>query len=245
MAKHFFDLREAPPAGSTLLVEYDQSTNLDLAVTTLGKIRIYENRPQEIPRDVRVLVLLDDQFGANVNFDTEHFLLGHLDNNILKHFERYGWQVTLTALKARVDSCSASAEQLGSRSITVDTLLSDIVDVGCYDVLSVMPGSSHSALLHSTRALAMIREAARRGLVVSAWCRGVRVLAAAGVLDHRRIVGHADYRQEYEQAGAIFLGDDHPPVIDGNIVTAVRSRYYRTEACEAIAAAAAVRRAGR
>ncbi len=31
------------------------------------------------------------------------------------------------------------------------------------------------------------------------------------------------------------MGDDHPPVIDANIVTSVRSRFYRTETCEAIA----------
>ena len=75
-----------------------------------------------------------------------------------------------------------------------------------------------------------------------AWCRAVRVLARAGVLDGRRAVGHADYASEYEAAGATHLGDDHPPVIDANIVTSVRSRFYRSETCEAIGRAVQQRR---
>ena len=47
-------------------------------------------------------------------------------------------------------------------------------------------------------------------------------------------MGHADYADEYAAAGATYLGNDHPPVLDGNILTSVRSRFYRTQTCEAI-----------
>ena len=40
--------------------------------------------------------------------------------------------------------------------------------------------------------------------------------------------------------GVSFSADVVPPVIDGNIVTGVRSRFYRQEMCEAIASAVGV-----
>jgi hypothetical protein len=76
-------------------------------------------------------------------------------------------------------------------------------------------------------------------LIVSAWCRAVRVLAAADVIDGKDVTGHADYQAIYESAGATFH-ELVPPIIDGNIVTGVRSRFYRTEMCEAIAASLGV-----
>jgi putative intracellular protease/amidase len=99
-----------------------------------------------------------------------------------------------------------------------------------------MPGNSHDNLRGSEAALDVVREAVDEGLVVSAWCRAVRVLATADVLDGVNITGSADYREEYEAAGAIF-NEMAPPVIDGNIVTGVHSRYYRTEMCIATATA--------
>jgi hypothetical protein len=42
------------------------------------------------------------------------------------------------------------------------------------------------------------------------------------------------YQNEYTAAGATYLGDDHPPVIDGNIITCVRDQYYHVKNSEAI-----------
>lgn len=242
LAEGWISLSEAPAPGSVLAIRYIRSRNLDLAVTTINRVRVYKNIPQVIPGNVRVLVLLDDDFGANFNFSVWHSLLGPLDNSIRRHFDRYGWDTTIAGLSMRADSCSVSGAPFGSRSVDVDTLLSEIDDVSSFDCLVIAPGRDHSNIMDSQAALSLIRSAVDEGLVVSAWCRGVRVLAAADAIRGRRVTGHADYRSEYEAAGASYLGNDRPPVTDGNIVTSVRSRYYRTETCEAIAEAIAANR---
>jgi putative intracellular protease/amidase len=226
--------------GGLLRIGREQSTNIDLAVTTTRRIRIYENKPQIIPENVSILILPDDDFGANYNFES-----GRFASNIRSHFERYGWKVTVTGLAAELDSCSVSGADFGSRSVQIDVPVAEITDLSSYDGLTVMPGRDHDRILSSPLALGLVRSALEEGLVVSAWCRAVRVLAAADVLRGKKITGHADYRSEYEAAGAIYLGDDVPPVIDGSIVTYVRSRFYRTETCEAIADAISTARKSR
>ncbi len=240
LTEGWVSLARPPARGRQVAIEFVGSRNLDLAVSSSRKVHVYTNKPFHIPRDVRILVLLDQHFGSNYNLEYPRMPI-----SIKDHFARYGWQVTVTALAARVDSCAASGAQLGSRGVTVDTLLAGIRDLGYYDCLAIMPGQDHSGILGSPEALATIRAAAARGLVVSAWCRAVRVLAAADLIRGRRVVGHADYANEYAAAGAIFLGNDHPPVLDGNILTSVRSRFYRTETCEAIARAVEATRASR
>ncbi len=52
------------------------------------------------------------------------------------------------------------------------------------------------------------------------------------------MVGAPRFVEEYEKAGAIYIGNeqnDHPPVIDGNIVTGTRGQYYNLANCQAIA----------
>lgn len=80
----------------------------------------------------------------------------------------------------------------------------------------------------------LIRTAANRGMVIAAWCRGVSVLAASDVIRGVRVTWHGDYIEDYHKAGAVYIPDNPPPVVDGNIITTVRSRYYRTQMCEAI-----------
>jgi hypothetical protein len=163
---------------------------------------------------------MDHDYGANYHY-------------IRPILEQYGWNVTITGLFETLEPC---AYQSVTTTLDVDVLISEISDISEYDAISIMPGSSHDNLRASQAALDLIRGAVDAGIVVSAWCRGVRVLATADVLDGVNITGHADYREEYEAAGATF-NELVPPVIDGNIVTGVRSRFYRTEMCIAIATA--------
>jgi putative intracellular protease/amidase len=190
-----------------------------------------------IPRDVKALVLLDHQFGANLNTPVVEGSV-----NILEQLAGFGWEITLTGLQETLDSCSASGEAFGSRRVRVDRLVADIDDIGAYDCLILPPGREHAGLLASVEALGLVRSAMDDGLVVAAWCRAVRVLAAADVLRGRRITGHPDYAEEYKAAGAVYLGSGIPPVTDGNLVTTTRSRFYRTAMCEAIGRAVAANR---
>ncbi len=68
-----------------------------------------------------------------------------------------------------------------------------------------------------------------------AFCGGVRVLAAADVIAGRLVTGHDLYVDEYEAAGATWVGDDVPPVVDGTIITTVRGQYHSVQICEVIA----------
>ncbi len=171
---------------------------------------------------IEILLLMDHGYGGNVPY-------------IFGIFERYGWSYTTTGLNQTLTSC----EYLNYQQHTVDILLTDIVDITHYDAISILPGDGHDLLRTNQSSLDLINSAVDEGLIVSAWCGGVRVLASADVIDGKNITGSAEYESEYVAAGATF-NELVPPIIDGNIVTGVRSRYYREEMCEAIAEALGV-----
>ncbi|TFF91887.1 hypothetical protein EU545_02665, partial [Candidatus Thorarchaeota archaeon] len=170
---------------------------------------------------VDILLILDNGYGGNVP-------------PILTILERYEWNVTTTALEESIDSCAYLSE-----SMDADVLISEIENVTVFDAISIMPGVSHNLLRASQTALDLIRDAMAQNVVVSAWCKAVRVLATADVIDGRNITGSSEFESEYAAAGATFT-PMIPPVIDGNLVTGVRSRFYRDEMCQAIAAAIGV-----
>lgn len=189
------------------------------------------------PTPVRMLLLVGDRIGANC-------LAGGKKLSIIDKFRSYGWEVTLAAATPSVAPCPFAAKR-GMESPPIDCRIQEISDVAPFDGLSILPGPSHAGLIESEHALHLVRQANDAGLIVSAWCRGVRVLAAADVVRGRRIVGHADDREAIEQAGAIFVGHDHPPVTDGNLVTGARSYAYRAKNADAIKMAIQARRASR
>ncbi len=166
---------------------------------------------------IQILVIVDDGYGANVP-------------PIIARFKSFGWNVTITGLSENVSSCP----YLGLATIETDILIPNIVDVTLYDAVSVLPGESHVHLLGNQTALDLIKTAADANVVVSGWCRAVRVLAFADVLDGRNVTGHASYIGDYLAAGATYMGDNTPPIIDGNILTSVRSNYYQINTCYAI-----------
>ena len=186
-------------------------------------------------RPVRMLLLWGDLYGANCTSSVKKL-------SIIDKFRRYGWDLTSAGAKATVRPC-AFAQQRGAEAIELDCTLEEIGEVTEYDGISVMPGPAHRGLIDSPAAMEMIRRATDERLVVSGWCRGVRVLAAAGVLHGKHVIGHADDREAIEAAGGIYVGHDHPPVVDGQLVTGARSYYYRAKNAEAIRTAIAERRA--
>ncbi len=178
---------------------------------------------------MRILLLVGDQIGANCTSNENKL-------SILEKFRRYGWDVTLAGAEQVVRPCAYAAER-GAVPLDVDCTLDEIGDIEDYDGLSILPGPSHSGLIGSPKALRMVRQASDAGLVISAWCHGVRVLAAADVVRGKRIVGHIADKDIIERAGGIFVGHDHPPVTDGRLVSGARSYYYRVKNSEAIRAA--------
>ena len=187
------------------------------------------DRRQPSTTTTRILLLVGDQIGANC-------ISGGRKLSILDKFARFGWNTTLAGTATKVSPCSFAAKR-GAKPLSLDCLVEDIADIRAFDAISILPGPSHNALSQSKAAISLIRDAFAAGLIMSGWCHGVRVLAAAGVVDGRRVVCHSDDREVIENAGGKFVGHDHPPVIDGNLVTCARSYYYRAKNAEAIRSA--------
>lgn len=167
----------------------------------------------------RVLLLMCNRYGANYNW-------------IRDVMEIYGWDITTVGVTPKVSVC------FYGDSLTVDSLVTEITDVSQFDCLAVMPASSpgaggpHAQLLQSPEALALVYQAASDSLLVVAFCTGVRVLAAADVIDGKLVTGNPTYMQEYLDAGAIWAGEPLPPVLDGNILTSTRNQTNAQRVCE-------------
>ncbi|KPK87165.1 MAG: hypothetical protein AMS27_03445 [Bacteroides sp. SM23_62_1] len=176
---------------------------------------------------VQVLLLIDDNYGANFNVDDESM-------NIAELFESFGWVCNIISVKDSVQPCEGAAQNFNCKPVATDYLISDVQDLSQYKALVILPGESYPNLMVSQAAMELIRNAVKRDMVIAAWCRGVSLLAAADVIRGVSVTGHRDYTGEYHKAGAEYISGDPPPVVDGNIITTVRSRYYRTQMCEEI-----------
>ncbi len=194
----------------------------------------------------KALVLVGDLWGANATIRDGA-------GGILEQLARAGWVFTALSAPGGAKPCPVAAKVRGGFPMPPSAPASTVVLVDGYDALIVLPGRSHADLVADGDCLRLIREAAANRLAVGAFCRGVRALAAAGVLRGKRVTGHADYAGEYLAAGAVYLGysdlagksDAPPPQRDGLLVTMVRGKRFRTEACAALMEAAAASREAR
>ena len=177
---------------------------------------------------VNILVILPSYYGAN------HFL--NMDN-----FEKYGWNITIAGLSQTISPCPTYAQPLGCPIITADVLLSSINDITIYDGVVVMSASSWTSappcrdLINNQHTLDLLKDAANAGMLVAGTCTGVRLLAAAGVLNGKNATGNPKYSSEYTAAGATFVGAKHYPVIDGNIATTTAGDFFNIQNCNAMA----------
>lgn len=192
-------------------------------------------RSKDSRTGARILLLVGDMVGANCTSNENKL-------SILEKFRRYGWDVTVAGAERVIRPCAYAAGR-GEVPLEMDRTVDELGEARDYDAISVLPAPSHRGLCQSPDVIRLVRDAAAAGLVVSAWCHGVRVLAVADVIRGKRIVGHEADRQAIEQAGGLFVGHDHPPVTDGLLVTGARSYYYRAKNCDAIKAALASRAA--
>ena len=193
---------------------------------------------------IRALLLIDEGYGGN-------WLARDGKPSIAESLLSFGWELELASPAGSAGPCPWGAARGMGR---LSTLRIDAIgDVLAYDLVVVLPGSKPGGLAADPAALALLKAADSGGLAIAAFCRGARVLAAAGVLEGRRMTGHPDYAEEYRAAGALYQGfedlegksDAPPPVVDGRLVTSVRSSYYRGQSCEAIRIAAENARAAR
>ncbi|MFW9925105.1 MAG: DJ-1/PfpI family protein [Candidatus Thorarchaeota archaeon] len=161
--------------------------------------------------EVKILVLMDNNFGANY--------IG-----ILSQFEKFGWDVTVAGPTETISGC-----EYNSVNYDVDILFSEITNIASYHCVNIMPGSSHVNLMADVGSiLSKISSASSAGLIISAWCKAVRVLAAADVIDGEDVTGDSEFAVECMAAGATFH-ENSPPIISGNIVTVSSTQLYLNE----------------
>jgi len=224
-------LRRIVDCTGAFTVRYNNGRALTLVVLcimTVSSFSIYTHAngtllPETVEEQIEILFLMDHDYGANYHY-------------IRPILESYGWNVTIAGTAEELTPCDYQNDE---EIVIPDVLVWDIQNITEYDAISIMPGESHEILRTDQDVLDLIADAVSAELVVSAWCKAVRVLAAADVIDGKNVTGDGGFIDEYEAAGATYMGVV-PPVIDGNIVTGVRSRYYREEMCIAIATALGV-----
>jgi transcriptional regulator GlxA family with amidase domain len=171
-----------------------------------------ESSPGSGPGDIKILMFFGDNVGGF------HYLTTDI-------WEQCGWRLTSAGMQPTLSPCNVGVP------FNVDTLITEITDVTEYDCLAIMQsfsrdGDSHDDILASPEAIALVQQAVAESLLVIACCGGVRVLAAADVIDGVTVTGFSGYYNEYISAGAIWAGPDVPPVLDGNILTCNTGHYY-------------------
>jgi putative intracellular protease/amidase len=188
----------------------------------------------KINEDVKVLVLMSHAYGTNTHL--------YFDN-----FEQYGWDITTAALTQTVQPCNFGSSS-GCLPITVDLLISEVSDISEYDVLVIAPATWDQSnvdpyidLIENQDAINLVVSAVNENLIIYTHCAGARVLAAANVINGVNIQAkpgdNGVFLTEYNAAGANYLGDQIPPVIDGIFVTTSRGLYFHYQNCQAIATA--------
>ncbi len=146
-------------------------------------------------------------------------------------FEENGWTSTLAGLEGEIPPCPFVARYgAGPLRPVVRTDRPGAAD--SFWAVALVPASSqdradpYADLMASPPALENIRRVVGSGMPILSICSGLRVLAAADLIRGRRVVGEPKFQAEVEAAGGVLLGKDHPPVVDGPIVTGVRDQYY-------------------
>jgi protease I len=99
----------------------------------------------------------------------------------------------------------------------------DDVDVAQYDGLLLPGGRAPEYLRLNERVLNLVRHFAEAEKPIAAYCHGLQILSAAGVVGGRRCQGYPAVMPELQQAGAIW--EEPSPAmdsacVDGNLITA-------------------------
>ncbi len=173
-----------------------------------------------LPQSVDVLVIVPRYVGLNYYFQ-------------LDTFSQYGWNITQAGVTKNVGICPPVGQQTTLKPVEVDILISEINDLSKYSAIAFMPAAgsfnpvpdSFEDILKSPEAIELIKTANREGKVIYTACSGVRVLAAADIINGRKITSPPRWQNEVETAGATFIDKENPCTIDENFVTVVRDLF--------------------
>ena len=205
-------------------------------VIILIPVILLANNPND---KVRILLLTDNYYGSSYNVSVNKI------KSIKTIFESYGWEIQIAAVTDTVSPCPWGKDNFNIKAMVADRKVEGS-KINNYDAIIIIPGRTHENLIKNRNVISFIQEASRKNKVIAAWCRGVKVLAAADIVDGKTIIGHIQYAKDYEKAGADYIKYEiadprnrifkniTPPVSDSNIITTVRSLYYRDQMCQLI-----------
>jgi protease I len=92
----------------------------------------------------------------------------------------------------------------------------EAISPGDYDAL-ILPGGDAAPMRTERPLVALVRSLLAGGGIVAAIGQGAHVLAAAGVVEGRRVTSDRRFRRDLERAGARWV--EQEVVSDGNVIT--------------------------
>ena len=122
---------------------------------------------------IKVLLITDDNYGSSfINGDEKI-------KSINQQFEEFGWNITIAAMKDTVIPCEWNKKTFGAEPIIIVRKISEIEDPDEFDAVIILPGRGFSNLINNNEFINFLKKANQEEIVIAAWCRGARLLAAA------------------------------------------------------------------
>lgn len=159
----------------------------------------------------RILILLGE------DYDYQEMAI------VKQHWEDWGAEVDIAGLETKLTGHIWKKTETGwdrseNKQLQTDLLLSHI-NLSQYQVLFSPGGNSPKSLLErdSSQVVQLVQEANQKGLVLAAICHGPRILAAASVIQDRKVTCHREIVTVLTDAGGMVVNE--VCVADGHIIT--------------------------
>lgn len=159
----------------------------------------------------RILILLGDDFDY------------HETMVVKRLWEDWGAKVDMAGTEAELKGHLWKPTKKGwdrseEKQIKTDMLLSQVKLSG-YQALFFPGGNSPRSLLEedSLRVVRLIQKAEKKGLVLAGICHGPHALAAAEVIQGRKVTGHHEIADMVRESGGEYVTE--VCAVDGNIIT--------------------------
>lgn len=99
-----------------------------------------------------------------------------------------------------------------------DSMKITAVDAQDYELLYIPGGKAPAELKKDDNAIALAKQFVSEGKPIAAVCHGPQVLAAADLIQGRKIAAWPEVEEEVEEAGASYVNEE--TVVDGPFITA-------------------------
>ena len=143
----------------------------------------------------------------------------------LHRFQEEGWETAIAAPSRRRLNLVMHDFEPGwdtyierpGYGLESDVKFDDVI-VEDFAAVLILGGRAPEYLRNNAKVIEIVREFDRQQKWIFAICHGLQVLAAAGLIDGKRVTCYEHVRREVEQAGAIFV--DQQALMDGRLITA-------------------------